>query len=207
MQSMSSWGGCQWVGDIFSTTRGGFYRVWQPLQIGHRQAAPLPLSTSLRRLGMSLLKGEQRREQLRDLIALVWRRNVLLVCCGAFWTGCSVTSRTRVCATGTPGKLAGSSKTSHSFHVSRADNQLLNILPSLMRGRNVLPQWRPAPRPLKARRARLLIRAQAQVHQHFVSLEWIWRRQWCLTRRRECSRQDHNIMWWTAVHLIYANTQ
>lgn len=50
------------MGDVFSTTRGGFYGVWQPLQIGHRQAAPLPRSISHRRLGLSLLKGEQRRE-------------------------------------------------------------------------------------------------------------------------------------------------
>lgn len=67
LQSLSSWGGCQWVGDIFYATRGGFYGVWQPLQIGHRQAAPLPLTTSLLRLGLSLLKGEQ-RQALRDLI-------------------------------------------------------------------------------------------------------------------------------------------
>lgn len=51
------------MGNIFSTTRGGFYGVWQPLQIGHRRAAPLSRSRSLRRLRLSLLKGEQRREQ------------------------------------------------------------------------------------------------------------------------------------------------
>lgn len=82
------------MGDIFSTTRGGFYRVWQLVQIGHRQAVPLPLSTSLCRLGLSQLKGEQRREQLGDLIVLVWRENVLL----AVLTGGSVTPITWRCA-------------------------------------------------------------------------------------------------------------
>lgn len=51
------------MGDIFSTTRGGFSGVWQPLQIGHRRVAPLPQSSSLRCLRLSLLKGEQRRER------------------------------------------------------------------------------------------------------------------------------------------------
>lgn len=51
------------MGDIFSATRGGFYGVWQQLQIGHRRAAPLPRSRSLRRLRLSLLKGKQRRER------------------------------------------------------------------------------------------------------------------------------------------------
>lgn len=106
----------------FSTTRGGFYGVWQLVQIGHRQAAPLPLSTSLCRLGLSLLKGEQRREQREDLIVFVWRGNVLL----AVLTGCSVTVIAQVYAKGVQ-EVGWLIKTYTCSTSVPPDHQLLNI--------------------------------------------------------------------------------
>jgi len=67
----------------------GFYRVWQLAQIGHKQEAPLPPSTSLYLLVLPLLKGGTKARTAKgfDCSCLEEKRRVCMLL--TFSTGCS----------------------------------------------------------------------------------------------------------------------